>query len=104
MTSTRPYIETLRAGLKNYREAASYLLAAAYDEIDGEEAFLMALRDVAEVYGITRQAILEEREACAKFIDMRADRVEQEGFGITSLTIARIYRDEANAIRNRETP
>ena len=54
--------------------------------------------------GIIRRAKEEEREACAMFMEMRADAIEREGFGVTSQTIARIYRDEANGIRNRETP
>ena len=54
--------------------------------------------------GIIRRAKEEEREACAKFMEMRADVIEREGFGVTPETIARIYRDEANAIRNGKSP
>ena len=46
----KKYVESLNESLKNPKEAAAYL-NAHLDESESEELFLLALRDVAKVYG-----------------------------------------------------
>lgn len=49
--ATRHYSETLNEALKDPRDAAAYLEAALNEE--DEEGFLLALRTVAEIHGIS---------------------------------------------------
>jgi DNA-binding phage protein len=49
--ASRPYSETLHEALKDPRDAAAYIEAALTEE--DEEGFLLALRTVAEIHGIT---------------------------------------------------
>lgn len=51
---TRKYTESLNEALKNPKEAEAYLNAHLEDDSpQSEELFLMALRDVAQAYGIS---------------------------------------------------
>lgn len=51
---TKPYSETLKEVLKDPKDAAEYLEIALREE--DEEGFLLALRNVAEVYGVAEVA------------------------------------------------
>lgn len=45
----------------------------------------------------------EEREACARFLEARANEIRSSGGGSVGLMMGQIYDGEADAIRNRDT-
>ncbi|MGA1825231.1 MAG: addiction module antidote protein [bacterium] len=53
MKATKSYQDELIKSLKDPREAVEYI-NAALEESDSPEVFLLALRNVAEAYGITK--------------------------------------------------
>jgi probable addiction module antidote protein len=58
---TKSYQAALLESLKDPEEAAAYLNAALEEESqDAEELFLLALRNVAEAYGVAKLAVEAE--------------------------------------------